>query len=240
LPSPADAQNIDEFGSYRTDASSAKKESRRDFALELRFGPYLPRVDSEFSNGETPFKDYFGKKNRFMLGFEFDWLPLIVPDTLRFGIGAGLSYTTMSAKAPLTDNRRKKSAQETRFRVMPSWLAAVVRVDALSRKAGIPLVFVGKLGVADGLWWVKDDPSASSAAGVRGHGVSYGVYYSAAIHLDLGFLDPVRRKNLDNNVGINNVYFFGELYGMELSSFGATDAMHVGDRSWVLGISMDF
>jgi hypothetical protein len=69
--------------------------------------------------------------------------------------------------------------------------------------------------------------------------MSYGVYYGAGVQLDLGVIDPVRAKGLDNFVGINHTYFFGELYGMELTSFGASDAMHVGDRSWVLGLAMD-
>lgn len=238
-PATANAQQIDEFGRYETEATKPNRESRRDFALELRFGPYLPRVDSEFSNGNTPFRDYFGTKNRFMVGAEFDWLPLTIPKTLRVGVGAGVSYTSMSTKAPKTADHGVKSAQDTRFRELPHWLVGVLRVDALHRRTPVPLVFVGKLGLANGLWWVKDDPSSNSAAGIKGHGMSYGVYYGGGVQLDLGFLDSGRARRLDNNVGINAMYFFGEFYGMELTSFGSSDAMHVGDRSWVLGLAMD-
>jgi hypothetical protein len=240
LPKLAQAQIVDEFGSYMPEESRAPRESSRNFAFEVRFGPYLPRVDSEFSNGNTPFKDYYGTKDRFMLGAEFDWLPFTVPDVLRLGIGAGISYTTMSTKAPVHFDHREKSGQDTRLRVMPQWLVGVARVDVLNRRTSVPLVFVGKVGLANGMWWVADDPSPSGANGVKGRGMSQGIYYGVGVQLDLGFTDPYRKKRLDTFVGINNVYFFGELYGMELSSFGAADAMHVGDRSWVLGISMDF
>jgi hypothetical protein len=197
-------------------------------------------VDSEFSNGNTPFKDYYGTKHRFMVGAEFDWLPIVVPNVLRFGLGLGASYTTMSTKAPETNDPQVSSEQDTRLRVLPQWLIGVVRVDVLNRRTPIPLVFVGKLGAANGFWWVKDDPSANSAAGVKGHGLSYGAYYGIGMQLDLGVLDPYRAKHLDTFSGINNIYFYGELYGMELSSFGANDAMHIGDRSWILGFAMDF
>jgi hypothetical protein len=67
--SAAEAQAVDELGSYRP---FRRSESPRDFSLELRLGPYLPRVDSEFSDGSHPFRDYFGTKNRIMVGSEFD------------------------------------------------------------------------------------------------------------------------------------------------------------------------
>jgi hypothetical protein len=235
----ARAQQVDEFGRYDTADSPVSYESSRNFALELRFGPYLPRVDSEFSD-KTPFKDYFGTKDRFMLGTEFDWLPIEIRDVLRFGAGVGLSYTTMSTPALIHSDHTRESKQDTRLRVMPQWLVAVTRIDVLNRQTPIPLAFVAKFGLANGMWWVADDPSSNRAGGIKGRGMSQGIYYGAGVQVDLGLLDPYRKKRLDTFVGINNVYFFGELYGMELSSFGAADAMHVGDRSWVLGISMDF
>lgn len=237
VASVAQAQQSDELGPFR---SLQRNESSRHFALELRFGPYLPRVDSEFSDGSHPFRDYFGTKNRVMPGLELDWLPVSVPNVLRFGAGAGVSYTSMTGTTKQADGGTEDPGQDTRFRVLPHWLVGVVRVDFLDRKTPIPVVFTGKLGLANSLWWVKDSPSSSSADGLKGRGQSYGYYYGLGAALNLGILDPYRAKRLDGNMGINAIYLFGELYGMELDSFGKKNAMHVGDRNWVLGLSVDF
>jgi len=235
----AAAQQVDEFGAYRPPGETYSRETSRNFAFELRFGPYLPRVDSEFTNGKTPFKQYFGTSNRVMLGMEFDWLPMTIPDVLRVGVGAGISYTTMSAKALMYQDDTARSSQDTGFRVMPHWVVGVAKLDVINRKTPIPVIFVGKLGLANALWWVNDYPSPNSADGVAGKGSSQGIYYGLGAGLDLGILDPIRAKRLDSTTGINSVYLYGEFYGMELSSFGASNAMHIGDRTWLLGLSFD-
>jgi len=240
LPEEAQAQQVDEFGAYRPPSEAYKRESSRDFSFELRFGPYLPRVDQEFTNGAAPFNQYFGKSHRLMLGAEFDWLPMEIPNVLRLGVGAGISYTSMSAKAIQNLTEDVRTAQDTGFRVLPQWVVGVAKLDVLARRTPIPVIFVGKLGLANALWWVSDDPSANSAGGVKGRGMSYGAYYGIGAGLDLGALDPWRAKRMDTFMGINGVYLYGELYGMELADFGLKDAMHVGDRNWLLGLSFDF
>ena len=239
LSNLAGAQEVDEFGSYG--APDRPRGSAQDFALELRVGPYLPRVDSEFDDKTEPFKRYFGTTNRVALGAEFDWLPLKIDGILRFGPGVGIMYTTVGADAFFHDFPEDRAKGErTSIRVMPHWATAVMRFDALAKKASIPLVLTAKLGVAHALWWVNDQPRTAPAAdGTEGRGRSYGVYYALGAHLDLGFLDTQRKKRLDSFIGINSIYFFGEFYGLELDGFGASDVMNVGDRSWVLGLAFD-
>ena len=49
--------------------------SPQHFALELRFGPYKPDIDSEFDGRprRTPYKDFFGSNRRLMTQIEFDY-----------------------------------------------------------------------------------------------------------------------------------------------------------------------
>ena len=70
------------------------------FAFELRFGPYLPDVDSEFNGTRYPYRDYYGSDNHLLTATEFDYEILH-----RFGtvaVGAGLSYYSVSANSPET------------------------------------------------------------------------------------------------------------------------------------------
>jgi hypothetical protein len=245
MPALANAQGVDEFGVYGPPLASSERQSPLNFALEVRFGPYLPRVDSEFTDGSKPFERYFGTKNRVALGLEFDWLPLAIPDVLRFGPGFGLMYTTMSAHAFIHNFPDERAGQTTALRVLPHWATAVLHVDALAKRTFIPVVLTAKLGLAEALWWVKDEPKNRPAridgqmTDIKGEGRSYGLYYGIGAQLDLSFLDTQRRKRLDSFTGINSIYFFGEFYGLELNGFGSSGVMNVGDRSWVLGLAFD-
>jgi hypothetical protein len=249
-PNVSHAQGVDEFGPYGYTNSVSDRQSAENFALELRFGPYLPHVDSEFSNGTTPFKDYFGTSNRVALGVEFDWLPLVVKDVFRFGPGVGFMYTNFGGKGIIAKDGAR-SDQATSLRVLPHWATAVLRIDALEKRTWIPLAFSAKLGLADALWWISDEPRTRKArytdpstgvdymTNISGRGRSYGVYWGLGVHLDLGFLDTMRKKRLDSFTGINRIYLFGEIYGLELNSFGKSGNMTLTDRSWVLGMSFD-
>jgi hypothetical protein len=234
------AQNVDDFGRYQ-DPAARPQASTQNFTLELRVGPYLPRVDSEFSD-RKPFERFYGTKNRVALGFEFDWLPLEIRNTLRFGPGVGMMYTHVGADAFIKEDPESRAAgQTTSLSVFPHWVAAVLRFDALARRTPIPIVFAAKAGLAQALWWTSDEPRNSPAYdGTKGRGRSYGYYYGAGAMFDFGFLDSTRSKRLDAFLGINNIYFFGEFYALELSGFGGDSAMmRVGDRSWVLGLAFD-
>jgi hypothetical protein len=235
----AHAQGVDEFGTYGPPDLSTR-ESTQNFALEFRVGPYLPRVDSEFSGPNPPFAKYYGSKNRVALGMEFDWLPVVVKDVLRFGPGVGVMYTSIGADAFYADDGSRATGQTTSLRVLPHWVTGVLRLDALAQRTPIPVVFAGKFGFAHALWWTKDQPRNSPAYdGSVGRGRSYGLYYGLGAQLDLSFLDSQRRKRMDAFLGINRIYFYGEIYALELNGFGSGKVMNVGDRSWVLGLAFD-
>lgn len=243
-PAVARAQGVDEFGSYGPGPDSAARQSSQNFTLELRMGPYLPTVDSEFG-GDGPFTRYFGRKRRVAVGLELDWLPLTIQDVLRFGPGAGVMYTTFGGQpfyqdSNGTDTTERATGQTTSLRVFPHWIGGVLRVDALARKTPIPLVFAGKAGLAHALWWTDDMPKDSPAAdGTKGRGRSYGSYLGVGAYLDFGFLDDVSRKRMDAFLGINRMYFFGEMYWLQLDGFGASKVMDLSDQSWVLGLAFD-
>jgi hypothetical protein len=232
------AQGVDELGAYGGREDLSRLESDQNFAYEFRVGPYLPQVDEEFSNGATPFRDTFGDKNRILFGMEFDWEALTLPNTLSFGPGAGFGYTTMGAMAPLASGDGR-SDQATSLRVLPHWLVGVLRVDALARRASIPLVFTGKLGLAEALWWARNADKPAKLEGSKGKGRSYGYYWGLGVMLDTSFLEGERARKLDSLGGINHVYLFGEYYELGLDGFGSGKVMQVGDRTWTCGFAVE-
>jgi hypothetical protein len=129
--------------------------SPQNFALEFRFSPYQPDVDSDPAlNGATPFKDVFGDKPRFFAGAEIDWQALRIPHFGTLGPGLSAGYTSMTDPAPyvVPQNGQTQSGENTTLQILPINLLAVVRADVFWRDVGIPLVPYVKLGLGYAFW----------------------------------------------------------------------------------------
>ena len=129
-------QTVDEFGSVRGNADT-NHTTPQDISVELRFGPYRPALPNV--TGDIPsFGDELGRNNRVLLGIEADWQALRIPKILNVGPGVGMGYTRLSNWRYGTSNSIGYSAT---LKFMPQWLWAVMRVDVLQQKLGVPVVF---------------------------------------------------------------------------------------------------
>ena len=61
-------------------------ESPQAFALELRFGPYRPKIDDELP-AARPYESTFGTDKRLYMGFELDWQAVRIPFVGTLGPG---------------------------------------------------------------------------------------------------------------------------------------------------------
>lgn len=234
VPAYGFAQGYDELGSY---GSRDQYESDQYAAVEARFGPYRPNVDDDVDG--SPFEDTFGDDSHWSFGLQIDWQALRIPAVGTLGPGLGWSYVRYTAKAPFANPPFGPSEQNTRLWVMPIWGVGVFRVDTLARNAGIPLVPYAKLGLVYALWNCSSgDSRCRSADGRLGRGSETGYMYALGLMFLLDWLDPASARDMDNSVGINNSYFFGELYGSDVNSFG--NGMQVGTTTWTLGLAFEF
>src|SRR5581483_8033045 len=102
-------------------------ESPQHFAIEIRFAPFQPDVDSDPSlHGATPFAQTFGPGPNFLGGLEFDWQALRIPHVGSLGPGAGVEYSKMSGPAafatphPLPNGgTTTTSGETTSFEIWP-------------------------------------------------------------------------------------------------------------------------
>ncbi len=234
---PALAQGVDEFGPYGR-PRAREYSSPQGYAFELRLGPYLPRVDEQFS-GATPFKQSFGSGNRYLIGFELDWQALRIPHFGSFGPGFSWGYTKATGKALLQDGTGV-SAEDTSLTVMPMYAVGVLRIDVLARDTPIPLVPYVKGGLGYALWWSKTGDRAHADDGTLGHGRSYGYQFALGGMFLLDSLDQDAAVEMDNSTGVNNSYFFMEWYYSQLDGFGSGKQMNVGANTWMLGLALEF
>jgi len=237
-------------------------QAKPSFLVELRFGPYLPDIDSGVTGG-TPFKDVFGYDcgtqtessvtPRFAFGLEADYMAVRIPYVGAIGPGVGWSYTNFSALARDTKTPSICSGETTSLTIMPMHLSAVLRADELMRRTGIPIVPYGKFGVGMAWWRASDDfgteqvcgtASATASCGGGAPVLSSGTGLTPSLHFALGgaialnCLEPMTAARLDESTGVHHAYVFGEYYNDQLIL--SKNVMHVGVSSWVVGLAVDF
>lgn len=233
-------------------------ESPQRFALEVKFGPYLPDVDRNHAGaGFGPYAKIFGEtddtgktiagpKKGFYGGFAFEWQ---ITKKLAGPIGIGLQWSMFrdSAQAPYADppdpDKLRSSADKVRFTVMPIALQAVYRFELLAdRVRFVPFVPYVKAGVAYAFWWAKNGNGDVSVnkAGEKGRGGVWGWQLNFGAMLRLDFLERDTARRFDRVSGINHTYLFGEYQVARLANFGRKGSMSVGDSTWMLGLAMEF
>ncbi|MSP59552.1 MAG: hypothetical protein EXR72_04270 [Myxococcales bacterium] len=168
----ARAQQIDETG---RDYSSPQH-----FAVELKFGPYSPNIDSTPGlKGKTPFRDLFTAQDnkdapgrppgKVLTTLEFDWQVWHGFGSFGLAASAGISrrsthsfvydrpggvLSSCATAADLTGCDR--SSDQTALNVMPFALQLVYRFDYLAVRYKVPVVPYLKGGVAYYLWWIEN------------------------------------------------------------------------------------
>lgn len=239
------------------DRTSALREgtgSSQRFTFELRFGPYYPEIDESPAAqggpyGSTPYASAFGGGAQLYFGMELDYLPLRIPFVGAIGPGFGWGITSTSGKTVLESDPTQTADEETSLLIMPMHLSAVLRVDELMRRTGIPLVAYGKLGYGLGYWSSSDAAGTSirrDAAGVKlegsankAAGLTPGIHFALGGMLSLNFIDPRSSARLDETMSINHVYIFGEWMNTRLTGFGSDKKMYIGTSTFVGGLALD-
>jgi hypothetical protein len=224
----------------REEGEDPGRSSQR-WAVELRFGPYSPDVDSEFKGGATPHQQFFGKKNRLMFQVEGDYQFFN-----RFGtaaVTAGAGYFRETAKAFVEGgDGTVRSGDSTALTLYPLSLGLAYRFDVPARKLGIPLVPYAKIGLTYTIWSISNGNGdiATADNGGRGRGGTPGWSAGVGLAFLLNFLDPAASRAFDGESGVNRTYFFFELDHLESSGLGRKDALHVGDDTWFAGVMFEF
>lgn len=207
-------------------------------ALEVRFGPYRPRVDSEFNGAATPFNDSFGSGESVMGGAEVDYQFLRIPHLGTLGAGFGFSYVQYNADAPFADGSGT-SKHPMGFWIMPMSLLGVLRFDVFARDFGVPLVPYLKGGLVYALWEARDASRTSQTdAGVKGVADEFGLTVNPGLMLELNFLAPQQAIDMDIASGVNHAYAFFEGTFSSVDSFGS--GMQVGASTWVAGVAIEY
>ena len=219
-------------------------QTPQHWALELRFGPFRPNIDSEFTTG-TPYKTYFGSGNHLMSQVELDFQ--IFHGFGSAAVGASIGYFSQSANAFLAADPTLRSGDKTTLLLLPLSVSAVYRFDVLAERHRIPLIPYAKAGLDYTFWsitdgngnvahWTSDDKLRAGT----GQGGTPGWHAAAGMTLLLDVFDPGAARELDSEIGVNHTHLFVEGGYYNVTGFGAKGKLRVGDTTWLGGIMFEF
>jgi hypothetical protein len=215
-------------------------KSPQRFAVEVRFGPYLPDVDGEFDGARHPYRDFFGTSPQLLSQLEVDYELFH-----RFGtvaLGAGFGYWDVTGRSPVADGSGKPSNDFSTLTVLPFSLSAVYRFDVFLERNRFPLVPFAKVGLDWAYWSITDgnDEIATDATGGRGRGGTLGWHGAVGLQLALDFLDPEAARSFDADMGVNHTSLIFQMTYADISGLGRPNRLHVGDTNWSLGLMFQF
>ena len=219
------------------DAQPAQDESPQRFAVELKFGPYYPGVDTEPGVGD-PYERVFGNESPFMFLAEFDW-EFWQPRGVILGLGVLGGYFQDTAKG-LDPDTGERAGEETALKVLPGHLDLVLRVDALPRYTKVPLVPFVKAGLSYYIWWITNGSGLGRVDGATGYGGTWGWNFSAGLMLLLDFLEPAAARTFDHEVGVNHSYVYADFFLARIDNFGARNKLTLSAMTWTVGLAIEF
>jgi hypothetical protein len=235
----------------------AREESPQRFALEIKFGPYLPDIDRAYAGaGLGPYATVFGeqgddgiatgkpKKGLFsVLGFEWQFYHLGGSFSLGTTIGMFRDKAQALQVEPDADGNYRNKADQATFNVVPITLLLGYRFELLADRFKVPLVPYARGGLAYGFWWAtKGDRGDISTTmdGQKTRGGSLGWQANLGLMLRLDFIDRAAAVDLDRNTGVNHTYLFGEWQFSHLDGFGSAKRLSVGDDTFLVGFAIAF
>ncbi|MFO7565000.1 MAG: MXAN_2562 family outer membrane beta-barrel protein [Enhygromyxa sp.] len=233
-----------------------REASPQRFALEIKFGPYLPDVDARYQgSGFGPYATIYGRTDETgqaigqprkgvlsALSFEWQFYNLGGP----FSIGTSIGYFRDSANALIDEpvmegESTRSSADKTNFHVIPVTVLLGYRFELLADRFRVPLVPYVRGGVAHGFWIEKKGGElVTNDAGQQSRGSSWGWQVNLGLMLRLDFLERGTAIDLDRLTGINHTYIFAEWQFSRLDGFGSDKAMSVGDDTFLVGLAIEF
>lgn len=242
-------------------AMNAKEnyQSSQWFALEIKFGSYVPSIDSSPGlNGATPFRDLFTSQfdmpkhkpdGRLLTQIEFDFQFLHKHGSL--GIGATLGFynrfthsfqfADANGMVPCTVPNCVRSGDVTNLYILPLSLLAVYRWDWLALKYHVPLVPYFKIGLAYYIWWITNGSGSTSQFGQQsGYGGTFGWVLHPGLSFLLDVIDPSAARTMDAELGINHTYLFIEMNYANINGFGASNKLNLSDLTYNAGLAFEF
>ncbi len=221
---------------------TSAKEKGPSWGVDLQFGSYKPRIDSQFARDagdvKPPFEEAFGDGTELMFSVGSERLIPTLVGT--FAVGASIGYWNVEGTAVQADASAGNEASDTtELSIFPMNLQMSYRFDLLDRY--IPFVPVARGGFDYYMWRVLDGSGdlASFSNGNEAQGATMGYHYAFGVHLLLDVLDQEMASDFERDAGVYNSYITLEYRYAQVDDFGSSKSFRLGDETFFVGLALD-
>lgn len=230
----------------------------RSSNLEIRYAPYRPEIDSQFSappecTADLPYTRFFGSGSDSLLQLGYERHILQKYGTLSAGgtlgyfnvtgkaqAGGKCSFSASGELVETTASERQSSDEaESSLMIVPVQAQATYRLTIWEDL--VPLVPVLRAGLDYYMWRIEDTDgnTASFEPGQEASGGQWGWHFAVGVHLLLDFFSQGMAADFDRDAGVNSTYLTVEYLHAQVDDFGSSDALRLGDKTVVFGLSFD-
>jgi hypothetical protein len=196
-------------------------------SFELKLSGYRPNVDSEFSNGYTPYNDIFGSSRPLMFRAHIGYALWHGFGTLEVGAGAGFFQVSGNG---LIVGSTTKSSDTTSLKIIPLSASLTYRLDWAADHTGFPLVPYVRASLERYQWWVTNGNGNTASDGVHsGSGATNGYSFTGGLAFLLDFLDPAMARDMEEDTGIHHTYLFADVTKTYVSDFHSNKSWNLSD-----------
>jgi hypothetical protein len=240
-------------------AGSAQAEgtlgTARHGNLEIRYAPYRPDIDSQFSlpagcEDQGPYSRFYGSGDDGLLLLGYEGHLMQKYGTLSAGGDIGYFRVAGKAQAGLpcrpTGSGVATGAAEAEADTDESSLIIVPLQAQVSYRLTIwedmiPVVPVLRLGLDYYMWRMGNTSGdvASFESGQEASGGTWGWHYTVGLHLLLDFFSEAMAADFDRDAGVNSTYLTVEYMHAQVDDFGSKKSIRLGDSTLVFGLGFD-
>jgi hypothetical protein len=216
-------------------AAWAQAETSRWGSLQLGGGPFVPRVDHEFS-GATPYRDIFGGAPAPMWRLHVAKSIWSGSGSLEVGLRTGFWRKSGHAVIATGPNQGQRSGDRTTFNIVPTSLTLTYRADQIYEYWRVPLVPYASVALERYNWWVTKESKWAK------RGATNGWSATAGVALVLDWLDPGASRDLDNDVGVNHTALYFDVTKSRVNDFGSKKSWDLSEKKllWSGGLLLVF
>ncbi|MEE2644998.1 MAG: MXAN_2562 family outer membrane beta-barrel protein, partial [Myxococcota bacterium] len=212
-------------------------DSDRSATIELRFGAYIPQIDSEFAKEPgvpTPYEAVFKNDDPMMSVFGAERHLHQRYGTLSIGFAVGrwsVEGVGLSEAPGVKDT--------TELTITPFSAHVGYRFDRYQES--FPLIPMARLGLSYYLWEIFDGAGETTRfpSGEEASGGTLGWNMSIGAYLLLDYFDQEMAWFFDRDAGVNNSYLTIEYQIARVDDFGAADSFRLGNDTLFFGLALD-
>jgi len=240
-------------------ARAAQDEAPR-WGMELRMGPFRPRISSDPLDRQYYALVYAGNNDRSLFKNE----PLLkIVEASRYyvrsfgllGVSASVGHWRVTGNSrvcydpanpqvqvgctPTTVWQSSPGNDTTDLTIVPLAAGLVYRFDLLNRTRNIPLVPYGKLGLDYALWWNTAGGKLSTSATTKGKGGTLGYVASIGMMLSLDWIEPSTSSRARATSGIADSYLYVDWTRRVSDGFGSSTRLGTSGDVVSVGLALD-